>query len=674
MLTIAIRWLQVGLIACVLASVSSDLQFWELDSFGARKAAADEGETASTMAEAAKVEFFEKRIRPVLVERCWSCHASDSKKPNGGLKLDRRESLLSGGDSGPAVSLDMPNASLLIEAISYSGSVTEMPPDGKLPGAVIEDFRQWIASGAVFPGGGATPTSQPRQVDMEAGKRFWSFAPLTRRLPSEIRRRVDLHGRIDAFVIDSLESQRLTPAPIASRRDLFRRLSFSLRGVPPTDDEWSEWSHDASSLSADGLQRWAERWLASPRYGERWGRNWLDVARYGEDNPTSESTCGAPRFPYRYRDWVINAWNRDLPYNEMVRRQLAADLMDVESTEIAALGFLGLSPVYHKEPKLSADVIATIVADEWDERIDAVTRGFLGLTVACARCHDHKFDPIRTEDYYALAGVMASTQLVEWPLEPLDPTAAEALTEVQRNIVDAQLRFDYAKKIRDTAKLEGKELAPFEEDVRRRGDELTRWKETPLFSGAIANAVRDAGLWLDGSDPSWTWLDYRPGEPRDLPVFIRGNANRPGAKAPRRFLEVLSSPSTPLFPTTSSGRREMAEAIVTNAGPLTARVIVNRVWGWQFGQGLSRTPSNFGLLGDSPSHPELLDDLTASFVEAEWSLKWLHREIVSSSTWQRASEAARAGDSDNRWLAHRTRSRLEPEAWRDAVLVGHWTA
>jgi hypothetical protein len=686
--------------------------------------------TVQPHATAADIEFFEQRIRPVLVERCHGCHSAQVAAPKAGLRLDSRAAILRGGESGPAVELDKPAASLLLEAIRYSGTISAMPPDGKLPATVIADFERWISRGTVYPGGGAGPAgpaapgtpagsatdavdhAAPRPVDIAAGRRFWSFQPLATRSPPAVRQQqaaetspparaaaapapsaaapapsaaadtapeaasspaagphTSARNRIDPFVLAELPAQGLTPAPEAAPRTLLRRLSFDLRGLPPAPDELEELT---ARHEPDGYERWLDRYLASPSYGERWGRHWLDVARYAEDHPTSEATCVAPRFPFRYRDWVIRAWNADLPYHEQVRRQLAADLLEVRTTapdQLAALGFLGLSPVYHKEPKLAAEVIATIVADEWDERLDTVTRGFLGLTVACARCHDHKFDPVRTEDYYALAGVMASTQPVEWPLDAAPREAAEALTEVQRQIVDTQLRLDYAKKHRDTAQRAGQDIASHEAAVATVDAELKRLKAVELYKGPIANAVRDASLWLNGNDPAWTYLDFHAGRPRDLPVFVRGNANRHGPIVPRRFLEVLApAAGAPPFPGNTSGRRELAEAIVSQAGPLAARVIVNRVWAWHFGEGLVRTTSNFGQLGERPTHPDLLEDLAARFVSHGWSLKWLHREILASRTWRQAAVIG-TSDPDNRWLAGMPRRRLEPESWRDSVLA-----
>ncbi len=292
------------------------------------------------------------------------------------------------------------------------------------------------------------------------------------------------------------------------------------------------------------------------------------MARYAEDNPTGEATNKAPRNPHAYRDWVIRAFNDDLPYDEFVRRQLAADLMPaLPRSEIAALGFIGLAPVYHKEPKLSAEVIATIVADEWDERVDTITRGFLGLTVACARCHDHKFDPIGTADYYALAGVMASTQLVDRPLVPADPEAEERLASLRAAIADVELRLGYAKEKKGAAAKEKEDGSKYDRPIADFEARLKALKATRAFDGPTAPAVRDAGLWVDGGDPSWTALDYRPGTSRDLPVFLRGNAATPGPIVPRHFPSVLS-PGEPRSFGAGSGRKELAEGIVGDAGSL----------------------------------------------------------------------------------------------------------
>ena len=632
--------------------------------------------TSAELPAAAELEFFEKKVRPVLVRHCHACHSTKSGKSEGGLLLDTPAAIRRGSDSGPVLVPGKPAESLLIQAVSYSGDVSEMPPAGKLPDNVIADLRRWVQLGAALPqtgGASGSPAPQATAVIDAKSRNFWSFRPLqVQPLPQRDNIRWP-RRRIDHFIAHRLREQGLRPAPPADRRTLIRRMSFDLTGLPPAAADVEAFVADSAP---DACARLVERLLASPHYGERWGRHWLDVARYAEDNPTSESTCKPPRFPHPYRDWVIRALNDDLPYDEFVRRQLAADLMpDLPPAELAATGFLGLSPVYHKEPKLSAEVIATIVADEWDERIDVITRGFLGLTVACARCHDHKFDPVRTEDYYALAGVMASTRLVEWPLARVSPEQAARLQNTREAIVDVTLRLSYAKIMQKTAKERDEPTEPFQPRIDELEKELKALKERQLFDGPVANTVQDAGLWIDGSDPAWTSLDFRPGTPRDLPVFLRGNPARHGEVVPRRFLEVLS-PARPAPFTQGSGRLELADAIVQQARGLTARVMVNRVWGWHFGQPLVRTPSNFGALGERPSHPALLDDLAARFVRQGWSLKWLHREIVLSATYRQASVHIPTDgqvdplsvDADNRLVWRMNRRRLESEAWRDTVL------
>lgn len=624
----------------------------------------------------AGIEFFESRVRPILVEHCYECHSGQAGQIEGGLRLDSKSALLHGGDSGAVVAPGNPDESMLIAAVSYSPDSSNMPPTGKLSDRSIADLKQWVKLGAPMPHGSTddAEVAPRRTIDIDdAARNYWAFRPAQAHAAPQASNAAWPKKKIDRFVLAELDEQGITPAPQADRRTLIRRLSFDLLGLPPSENDVATFVADESP---GAYRRLVERLLDSPQYGERWARHWLDVVRYGEDNPTGESTCKPPRFPYRYRDWVVRALNDDLPYDEFLRRQLAADLQEgLPPEELAATGFWGLSPVYHKEPKLSFDVISVIVADEWDERIDMLTRGVLGLTVACARCHDHKFDPIRTQDYYALAGVMASTRLVEWPLTKTPIEVARRLQDDLEAQVDVKLRLSYAKQMRKTAELAGEPTDEFEAKVVRYGDELKRLTEQAPFKGPIANAVCDAAAWVDGSDPDWTTPQFRPGESRNLPVFIRGNPARPGETVPRRFLEVLSSGKPQPFGA-GSGRLELADAIVGDAAGLTARVIVNRVWGRHFGQPLVRTPSNFGALGDAPSHPELLDDLAARFIASGWSLKWLHREIVLSKTYQQASVHPQTGtprdpalvDGGNRLLWRMNRRRLEPEAWRDAVL------
>jgi cytochrome c553 len=545
-------------------------------------------------------DFFEKKVRPVLVEHCYSCHSAEAKKEKGGLRLDTPDAIRSGGDSGPAITAKDEN-SLLLRVVQHAPDVPAMPPKKKLPDSVIADLRTWVKMGSPMP---SAITMKP--VVGEAARKFWSLQPVVEQPTPKVSEPKWPVTKADFFVLQKLDEQKLAHAPPADRRTLVRRVYFDLIGLPPTNEQVEAFLADKR---ADAYERLVDELLASPRFGEKWARHWFDVVRYAEDNSTSEATSRPPRFPYRYRDWVIDAFNSDVSFDRFVRLQLAADsLPGVAPADLAALGFLGLSLVYHKDLNLSKDVIAAFVADEWDERLDVVTRGLLGLTVACARCHDHKFDPVSTKDYYALAGVMANTQLTELPLK--------------------------------------------------------------TATNVIINGVRDAGTWVNGDNPNRTVIEYRPGRYRDLPVFIRGDPARPGEVVPRRFLEVLSTGKPKSF-TDGSGRRELAEAIVTDASSLTSRVFVNRVWGWVFGRGIVTTPSNFGALGDRPTHPELLDDLAARFVANKWSVKWLVRELVLSATYRQSSrhdEKSAASDPDDRWLWRAPRKRLELEQWRDAML------
>ncbi len=611
------------------------------------------------------VDFFERKIRPVFVEHCHSCHSAAAKKSQGGLQLDTPVGIRQGGDSGPAVTAK-DEKSLLLRAVAHASDAPAMPPKAKLPDADVADLKKWVAMGAPLP----AATSAKREIG-EAARRFWSFQRVAERPAPKVSNPKWPITKADAFILKALDDKTLAPAPAADRRALIRRVHFDLVGLPPTFEQVEAFVADERT---DAYERRVDDLLASPRFGEKWARHWLDVARYAEDHSTGESTCKPPRFPYRYRDWVVAAFNADVPFDRFIRLQLAADrLPDTPPADYAALGFLGLSPVYHKEPKLSKDVIAAIVADEWDERVDAVTRGFLGLTVACARCHDHKFDPISTEDYHALAGVMANTQLAERPVTAAADAIQNALVAAKLELLDATQRLGYAKEMRGTAKKEKKDPAPFEKQVKAfeaRVADLEKQVKS-LDGGAMANVVRDAGTWINGDDPAWTVIDYKPGSFRDLPIFVRGNPARPGEIVPRRFLTVLST-GEPRPLRSGSGRRELADAITTDAAGLTARVFVNRAWGWIYGRHLVTTPSNFGELGDRPTHPELLDDLAARFVSNRWSMKWLVRELVLSAAYRQSSrhdDAFAALDADNRWLWRANRKRLELEAWRDAMLL-----
>ncbi len=482
----------------------------------------------------------------------------------------------------------------------------------------------------------------------------WSFKPLRSVSPP------NGHSgwaktRADLFVEARRTEKGLKAAKRADRRTLLRRLCFDLIGMPPTAAEVHAFQDDPDP---DAFARRVDQLLGSPQYGERWGRHWLDLARYVDTTASwLESTASA----WLYRDWVVAAYNQDLSYPDFVRKQLANDLIDdCNPKDNAALGFLGLSPNYWKELQLPPEIIKGTVADEWEERVDALGRTFLGITLACARCHDHKSDPISQQDYYALAGVFASIRIADRPTmsEELWAPVAKARKEV------AALE----KKLKDLKKKKPKDL---KEQTARLNAKIKLIKAgTPHYSVPTVNGVEEAALYvIPKTNAHGTTLNYEMGRARDLAVHKRGDPNVTGEIVPRRFLAVFNDSKPKLFQR-GSGRLDLADAILEDAKPLAARVIVNRVWQQHFGRGLVGTPSEFGNIGDKPTHPDLLEDLSHRFVANGWSFKWLHREILLSATWQQSAmnQASKERDPDNDLLARMPRRRLDIEAWRDSML------
>jgi hypothetical protein len=613
--------------------------------------------------EAAVGEFFERKIRPLFAKRCYECHSADTAADSGHLALDGRASLLAGGTRGPLFTPGKPDESLLITAVRYLEPKLQMPPEGRLTQEEIDLLVQWVQRGGFVPDYGTAVQKKNKEIVWDVARQFWSFRPLKHQTPPAFETAANVRQPIDAFIQSCVVQHELQPSQPADKRTLIRRLSFDLLGLPPSVDEVTEFVSDPRPDSAERL---IDRMLASPQYGERWARYWLDLVRYTDVTPSWLKNADQA---WLYRDWVVRALNDDLPYDLFVKRQLAADLIEnSKPDDYAALGLIGLSPTYWKELKLAPDVIEVIVADEWDERIDAVTRTFLGLTVACARCHDHKFDPITVRDYYALAGVFASTQMTDRPLLP--SPLAEQIAEARQQAAKLE---ETLKAIKDKDSEEAKKLQKELDALRN---------STPQFDARMAHIVEDASIFVLPDGPDMTKLDIHKHQPRDLPVFRRGNPANPGEIVSRRFIEVLS-PATPKPFRSGSGRRELADALFQEAQSLTARVIVNRIWSNHFGRGIVRTPSDFGAQGDRPSHPELLEwlaDTLASPAEPNslraWSLKRLHRQMVTSSTYLQSSDTASGAgsrslqlDPDNQWLARMSRRRLDVEPWRDAMLA-----
>lgn len=760
----------------------------------------------------AGIEFFESKIRPIFIDHCYECHSQQSGKSKGSLFLDTRDALLKGGDSGPAIVPGDPEKSLLIKAVRYTDKDLQMPPkDKKLAPEQIAALEQWVAMGAPDP---RTADASTDTDSIEArAKTHWAFQPVANPPVPEVKRKKWVKTPIDAFILAKLEEAKLKPSPQADKRTLIRRAYFDLIGLPPSPEQVEAFEKDRSP---NAFEKVVDELLSSPHYGERWGRHWLDVARYAD---TKGYLAGNEerRFPFSwtYRDWVIRAFNEDLPYDQFLVQQIAADHLDLgeDRRPLAALGFLTLGRRFLNNKH---DII--------DDRIDVVTRGTLALTVTCARCHDHKYDPISAKDYYSLYGVFDSSQepaerpllgitppeelhqqyldekkrreaalsefqtaksrevlsqnraragdylwialevermedksnaetiarerkldpllvtkwrnhLKNWatPTNPIFAPLAAYMAVPENEIADrgpgiaaqlldntsvplnphvaALLRDNPPNSLKEMADLYGKlfvqtreawHAAVAENGAKNPDSPLPAGLRDPdleavrqlLYSNQSPYSLSDAEVQRLFDVPSIERtrelrrqvdeLDaVHPGappramalvdksEPVTPYVFIRGNPGNKGPEVPRQFLEVLAGPDRKPFEN-GSGRLELAQAIASRDNPLTARVIVNRVWQHHFGKGFVTTPSDFGLRSDPPSHPELLDWLAWNFMENGWSLKKLHRQIMLSAVYQQSSNDRPAFseiDPNNTLLWRMNRRRLEFEALRDSLLA-----
>ena len=762
---------------------------------GAVAAEAEPAPALAASADAAKVEFFEKKIRPVLVEHCYECHSAEAAKAGkleGKLAIDSRAGVRQGGESGPAVLPGDVAASTIIKALRHEG--LEMPPGEKLPDDVVADFVTWVKDGAVDPREGNAVASAA--IDIEQGRKFWSFVPPVAHPRPAVREAAWPARELDWFVRATHEAKGVTPVAAATREEWLRRVTFDLTGLPPSPEQVDAFVADTSS---EAFATVVERLLASPQFGERWARHWLDIARYTDEFNGSERPDNAPT-AFRYRDWVVNAFNADLPYDQFLRLQLAGDMLSEPTDDyvmrLAGLGFqgLGLKVGGVLEAKKKA-------AEELDDRIDTVSRGLLGLTVSCARCHDHKFDPIPTRDYYALGaayngGNWRAELLLGSPAQDQarkDWLARKAELDAQFNKLmnDESERVGRAELAKLAAYLEAawrghalaaRKLPPDVPGLAKRhgldpvilgrlvgslgakqlangGDSLKAWQEAVVAAvptaaageadadvpPAIAEASRRAAAVVAEAFADLDRLRREQQEkkpkpeplrpehdlalkilllnngaafklkPEEIPAFftaeakqrhesltrekaehakaerpdppravgvtgggtamrinIRGNVDQLGVMAPPGFLQVLSRPAATGTAAAAFTRLDLATAIASRDNPLTARVFVNRVWHHLFGRGLVGTLSNFGQLGERPSHPELLDTLAVRFMEHGWSTKWLIREITLSTTYRLSSRPDAANeklDGDNQLLWRMSPRRLEFEAWRDAMLA-----
>lgn len=615
-----------------------------------------------------ELEFFESKVRPLLVERCYKCHSED-KETEGDLALDTRRGWQTGGRSGPAIVPGKPEESLLIGSLTHENRELKMPPKKKLRPDEIEILKRWVAMGAPDPREGGTPVRTEAKPDLSHAKTFWAFQPVVRPVAPTVSQKEWVQTPVDAFILAGLEPQGLPPSPRADRRTLLRRLFYDLTGLPPSAEEQTQFLADESP---DAYRHLVERLLASPRYGERWGRHWLDIARYSDANGMDENTAYAQA--YRYRNYVIEAFKHDKPFDQFIREQIAGDLLPESGSarareeQLVATGFLVIGPKFLAEDdpvKLQMDVI--------DEQVDTIGRAFLGMTLGCARCHDHKLDPISTADYYALAGIFKSTKTMEslnvvsrWNERPLgSPGEFEAWKRHSNKTRELETKLRATREAASKALPEEHRSRPaaekeklFPEDVRQTLQSLTAAHQELLQMAPqldFAMAVEEA-------------------KPEDVRIHYRGNHMTQGPVVARGIPEVFRGTGERAIPATQSGRLELAEWLASSRNPLTARVFVNRVWQWHFGKGIVRSPDYFGKLGELPTHPELLDWLADEFMRSGWSVKHLHRLILLSATWQmsdRADSRVIAADPENRLWSRMPRRRLEAEAIRDSLL---WVA
>ena len=722
----------------------------------------------------AQLEFFENKIRPVFADNCYKCHSPAKGKVKGGLELDWKGGWEKGGDSGPAIVPGDPENSLLIKAVRYTDPDLQMPPKGeKLSEAQINDLIAWIKMGA--PDSRAARPATETAAYGGNGKDHWAFKPVHKPQPPAIQNVAWVKNDLDRFILAKLEEKGMAPNEPADKRTLIRRAYYDLIGLPPTPEESVEFLNDDSPLA---FEKVVDRLLASPHYGERWGRHWLDVARYSDAKGQFDRRRESSIYPYAwtFRDYVVKAFNDDKPYDRFVLEQLAADKVNLggDRSALAALGFLTVGDHFNGNPN---DVI--------NDRIDVTSKAFLGLTVSCARCHDHKFDPIPQADYYSLHGIFASS--VEPAVEPViaggnadtnrqDYLAKRAemdgrIQNVETQIVttvfgeyrrlagvylcatemplkdreaylsgsgaNAELLKNWQRLLKAGGRQAAAIFGPWNFlsrippgrfaiqaprflanlDTHERARQLNPHvvqafkgakprsmaevagiygslfaKNDPAWQATLAAALSDASLRVlpnrqraqvfalreqsdmlemvhPGAPARAMVLEDSPA-PKDSPIFIRGEAENQGNIVARRFLEALSAPNRPAF-TNGSGRLELAQAIANKKNPLTARVMVNRVWLHHFGEGIVTTPDDFGNQSAPPSHPELLDYLATRFMEEGWSLKKLHKMILLSATYQQSSHnnpAYAAKDPFNRLLWRANVRRLEFEPLRDSIL------
>lgn len=600
--------------------------------------------------EPAQIEFFEKRIRPVLVQSCYECHSAQHQKAKGGLLVDSKAALLKGGDNGPAIVPGDPDKSLLVKAVRRSDPNLEMPPKHKLDAQTIQDIEQWVKLGAADPRTEAT--TNITGIDWGKAREFWSFQPVREPPLPKVKNTRWVQSPIDRFVLAKLQEKGLKPAPATDKRTLIRRATYDLTGLPPTPEEIDAFLADKSPKAFECV---VERLLASPAYGECWGRHWLDVARYAD---TAGCNSDFPIPPaYKYRNWVIDAFNADKPYDQFIREQVAGDLLPAANTgerarNIIATGYLAISRRFSSSTN---EFHLTL-----EDAIDNLGKGLLGLSLSCARCHDHKYDPVPNEDFYALYGIFESStytfpgvELYPTPRDYVPLGAPEQVANWQKweqELTDLSVRYEHLQSLTRGSRRATNDV----EKIKTEMAEITKRKEQ----------LR--------AHPPQVELAYAvtEGRPHDTRLQRKGDPHSLGNVVPRGFLQILSGRKLPKD-CHASGRRELADWLTDPQNPLTTRVMVNRIWQRHFGKGIVQTPNDFGKRGKAPTHPELLDYLATRFIASGWSVKAMHRLILLSSTYQMscADNAKHAAlDVNNDYLWRFNRRRLSAEEIRDSLL------
>lgn len=632
--------------------------------------------TALTVAAAeqdpAKLEFFEKKIRPILVENCYTCHSAETK-PSGGLRVDDLNGLLSGGNTGPAILAGDPDGSLFLQRIVHKDPKKLMPKEGdKLTEAQVADLRTWIQDGVAWPRERIPPSLTRANPEFDKLKKnHWAWQPLNQPKVPAVKEKNWAQGDVDRFVLAKLEEKDLAPVADADRVTLIRRVTYDLTGLPPTPSEIDSFVKDTSE---NAFAKVVDRLLESPSFGERWGRHWLDVARYGE------STGPSRNIPYphawKFRDYVIDAVNRDVPFDRFIQEQIAGDLLpasndDERNRQLTATGFLALGV-----KDVNQRFKVRFIMDNVDEQIDAVTRSVLGLTVSCARCHDHKFDPVPMADYYSLAGIFTSTdnaagvrnKMGGGGLDYYDPVNLIRLKTnfpappegkvkaLEAKVAEAKQAFEEIRGTPEGLKKD-KNGRPVQRGYRTKFENLQAdllELTDPASRGGAVHGVRDSKVIADTE------------------IRIRGEAERLGPTVVRGFLSTFDVPDAPKINPAQSGRLELAQWLTSEKNPLTARVVVNRIWQHLFGDGIVTTVDNFGVNGDRPSHPELLDFLANEFIQKGWSTKKLVRTLALSHAYRLGAEAPEKHheiDPANRLVWRHSPRPLAAEEMRDSMLA-----